>query len=58
MSVDVVIIGGGLSGLVLGLFLASYKIKIFPQEREKKKASTDSAKSIILEKENEIISDP
>ncbi|KAL2866514.1 putative monooxygenase [Aspergillus lucknowensis] len=41
MATDVVIVGGGPSGLVLGLSLARYKIK-----------------SVILEKEKDITSDP
>ncbi|KAL2855330.1 hypothetical protein BJY01DRAFT_243298 [Aspergillus pseudoustus] len=41
MDTDVVIVGGGPSGLVLGLFLAQYQVK-----------------SIILEKEDEVTTDP
>ncbi|KAL3433958.1 hypothetical protein BDV09DRAFT_205066 [Aspergillus tetrazonus] len=41
MDTDVIIIGGGPSGLVLGLFLAQYRVK-----------------SIILEKEGEVTTDP
>ncbi|KAL4816724.1 hypothetical protein BDW67DRAFT_175337 [Aspergillus spinulosporus] len=41
MDTDVVIVGGGPSGLVLGLFLAQYQVK-----------------SIILEKEGEVTTDP
>ncbi|KAL3466165.1 hypothetical protein BJX64DRAFT_284744 [Aspergillus heterothallicus] len=41
MDTDVVIVGGGPSGLVLGLFLAQYQVK-----------------SIILEKERDVTTDP